>query len=124
MLNILVDDCLIVVFDVLNVIQGLKVVEQIGDVVLFYKIGLGMLIGGGLVLVNELKVEYGKCIFLDMKLFDIGVMVENVVCGLVQFDLDFLIVYGDFYVVKVVKDGVVGKDMKILVVIILMLLDW
>lgn len=32
-------------------------------------------------------------------------------------------VYGDFYVVKVVKEGVVGKDFKIFVVIILMLLD-
>lgn len=51
--------------------------------VLFYKIGLGMLMGGGFVFVNELKVEYGKCIFLDMKFFDIGVIVENVVCGFV-----------------------------------------
>lgn len=49
------DDCLIVVLDVLNVLVGLELVEKIGDVVSFYKIGLGMLIGGGLVLVNELK---------------------------------------------------------------------
>lgn len=32
-------------------------------------------------------------------------------------------VYGDFYVVKVVKEGVLGKDFKIFVVMILMLLD-
>ena len=34
----------------------------------FYKIGLGMLTGGGLALANELKDEHGKRIFLDMKL--------------------------------------------------------
>jgi len=117
------DDRLIVAMDVPNAVQGLQLAEQLGDAVSFYKIGLGMLTGGGLALANELKHEMGKRIFLDMKLFDIGATVENAVRGLTQFDLDFLTVHGDPYVVKAAKEGAAGKDMKILAVTILTSLD-
>ncbi len=117
------DDRLIVALDVPNAVSGLKLAEEIGDAVSFYKIGLGMLTGGGLALANELKGEFGKRIFLDMKLFDIGATVENAVRGLAQFDLDFLTVHGDPYVVKAAKEGAGGSDMKILAVTILTSLD-
>lgn len=89
----------------------------------FYKIGLGMLTGGGLALANELKQEHGKRIFLDMKLFDIGATVEAAVRGLAQFDLDFLTVHGDPHVVRAAKEGAAGSDLKILAVTILTSLD-
>lgn len=117
------DDRLIVAMDVPNALEGLKLAEQLGDAVSFYKIGLGMLTGGGLALANELKQEHGKRIFLDMKLFDIGATVENAVRGLAQFDLDFLTVHGDPYVVRAAKEGAAGKDLKILAVTILTSLD-
>ena len=117
------DDRLIVALDVQNALQGLQLAERIGDAVSFYKIGLGMLTGGGLALANELKAEHGKRIFLDMKLFDIGATVENAVRGLAQYDLDFLTVHGDPYVKKAAKEGASGKDMKILAVTILTSLD-
>ena len=66
------DDRLIVALDVPHAVAGLELAEKLGDAVSFYKIGLGMLTGGGLALANELKQEHGKRIFLDMKLFDIG----------------------------------------------------
>jgi orotidine-5'-phosphate decarboxylase len=113
------DDRLIVALDVPNALQGLALTEQLGDAVSFYKIGLGMLTGGGLALANELKQEHGKRIFLDMKLFDIGNTVENAVRGLAQFDLDFLTVHGDPHVVRAAKEGASGKDLKILAVTIL-----
>ncbi|UWQ33013.1 orotidine-5'-phosphate decarboxylase [Leisingera sp. M527] len=118
-----VDDRLIVAMDVPNALNGLKLAEQLGDAVSFYKIGLGMLTGGGLALANELKQEHGKRIFLDMKLFDIGATVENAVRGLAQFNLDFLTVHGDPYVVQAAKEGAAGKDLKILAVTILTSLD-
>jgi len=117
------DDRLIVALDVPNALQGLAVADQLGDAVSFYKIGLGMLTGGGLALANELKQERGKRIFLDMKLFDIGQTVENAVAGLAQYDLDFLTVHGDPHVVRAAKEGARGKDMKILAVTILTSLD-
>ncbi|MBU2935964.1 MULTISPECIES: orotidine-5'-phosphate decarboxylase [Pacificibacter] len=117
------DDRLIVALDVPNVIKGLEVAKQIGDAVSFYKIGLGMLTGGGLALANELKQEHGKKIFLDMKFFDIGATVENAVRGTAQFDIDFLTVHGDPYVVEAAKQGASRSDMKILAVTILTSLD-
>ena len=117
------DDRLIVAMDVPNALDGLKLAEQLGDAVSFYKIGLGMLTGGGLALANELKQEHGKRIFLDMKLFDIGATVENAVRGLAQFYLDFLTVHGDPYVVRAATEGAAGKDLKILAVTILTSLD-
>ncbi len=117
------DDRLIVALDVPNALEGLALAEKLGDAVGFYKIGLGMLTGGGLALANELKQEHGKRIFLDMKLFDIGATVEAAVRGLAQYDLDFLTVHGDPHVVRAARNGVGGKDMKILAVTILTSLD-
>ena len=117
------DDRLIVALDVPNALAGLKLAEQLGTSVGFYKIGLGMLTGGGLALANELKSEHGKRIFLDMKLFDIGATIEAAVRGLAQFDLDFLTVHGDPHVVRAAKEGASGKPMKILAVTILTSLD-
>ena len=118
-----VDDRLIVALDVPNLLQGQELVGQIGDAVSFYKIGLGMLTGGGLALANELKQERGKRIFLDMKLFDIGATVEAAVRGLAQFDLDFLTVHGDPHVVAAAKEGAAGSNLKILGVTVLTSLD-
>jgi len=117
------DDRLIAALDVPNALQGLQLAEQIGDAVSFYKIGLGMLTGGGLALANELKQDHGKRIFLDMKLFDIGATVEAAVRGLAQFDLDFLTVQGDPQVVCAAKEGAAGSGLKILAVTVLTSLD-
>lgn len=117
------DNRLIVALDVPHAVAGLELAQRLGDSVGFYKIGLGMLTGGGLALANELKSEHGKRIFLDMKLFDIGATVEAAVRGLAQFDLDFLTVHGDPHVVRAAKEGAAGSDLKILAVTILTSLD-
>ena len=117
------DDRLIVALDVANAFEGLHLAQKLGDDVSFYKIGLGMLTGGGLALANELKQDHGKRIFLDMKLFDIGATIEAAVRGLAQFDLDFLTVHGDPHVVRAAKEGAAGKPLKILAVTFLTSLD-
>ncbi len=117
------DDRLIVALDVPNALAGLDLAAKLGEAVGFYKIGLGMLTGGGLALANELKQDHGKRIFLDMKLFDIGATVEAAVRGLAQFDLDFLTVHGDPHVVRAAKEGAAGSNLKILAVTILTSLD-
>ena len=117
------DDRLIVALDVPNAVAGLELTQRLGHSVSFYKIGLGMLTGGGLALANELKHEHGKRIFLDMKLFDIGATIEAAVRGLAQFDIDFLTVHGDPHVVRAAKQGAAGSGMQILAVTILTSLD-
>jgi orotidine-5'-phosphate decarboxylase len=119
----LADDRLIVALDVPNALAGLELARTLGDAVSFYKIGLGMLTGGGLALANELKQEHGKRIFLDMKFFDIGATVTAAVRGIAQYDLDFLTVHGDPHVVRAAKEGAGGSDLKILAVTVLTSLD-
>ncbi|MBK5928815.1 orotidine-5'-phosphate decarboxylase [Rhodobaculum claviforme] len=113
------DDRLIVALDVPDAVRGLALSAQLGDAVGFYKIGLGMLTGGGLALARELKDEHGKRIFLDLKLFDIGATVEAAVRGLARFDLDFLTVHGDPQVVAAARAGAEGSGLRILAVTVL-----
>ena len=117
------DDRLIVALDLPNLIQAMALVDRLGDSVSFYKIGLGMLTGGGLALANELKQERGKRVFLDMKLFDIGATIEAAVRGLAQYELDFLTIHGDPQVVAAAAEGKAGSEMKILAVTVLTSLD-
>lgn len=117
------DDRLIVALDVPNALAGMDLADRLGDAVGFYKIGLGMLTGGGLALANELKQDRGKRIFLDMKLFDIGATIEAAVRGLAQFDMDFLTVHGDPHVVRAAKQGASGTNLKILGVTVLTSLE-
>ncbi len=109
------DDRIIVALDKPNLIECEAMVEKLGDSVNFYKIGLGMLCEGGLGLAIELKNQ-GKRVFLDMKFFDIGATVEKAVRGLIPYNLDFLTVHGDPYVVQGAFKGRGDSNMKILAV--------
>ncbi|MCC6008318.1 MAG: orotidine-5'-phosphate decarboxylase [Rhodobacteraceae bacterium] len=117
------DDRLIVALDLPHAVAGLDMAGRLGDAVSFYKIGLGMLTGGGLALARELKDEHGKRVFLDLKLFDIGATVEAAVRGLAAFGLDFLTVHGDPHVVRAARAGAGGSEMSILAVTVLTSLD-
>ncbi len=116
-------DRLIVALDLPDAVRGGELAQRLGDTVSFYKIGLGMLTGGGLALARELKDTHGKRIFLDLKLFDIGATVEAAVRGLVQFAPDFLTVHGDPYVVEAASRAAAGSATRILAVTVLTSLD-
>ena len=117
------DDRLIVALDLPDALSALDLTERLGDAVGFYKIGLGMLTGGGLALAGELKEEHGKKVFLDLKLFDIGATIEAAVRGLARFDLDFLTVQGDPQVVAAAAEGAAGSGLRILAVTFLTSLE-
>lgn len=116
------DDRLIVALDLPDAVAAGELADKLGDAVGFYKIGLGMLTGGGLGLACELK-DQGKRIFLDLKLYDIGATVEKAVAGLAQFNLDFLTVHGDPQVVGAAVAGRGAAPTRILAVTILTSLD-
>ena len=117
------DPRLIVALDVPGALAGLAVAERIGDAASFYKIGLGMLTGGGLALARELMDERGARVFLDMKLFDIGATVEAAVRGLAATGIDLLTVHGDPHVVRAAAEGRGGHATRILAVTVLTSLD-
>jgi len=115
-------DALIVALDAPDALSGEAMADRLGDAVGFYKIGLGMLTGGGLALAMELKAR-GKRVFLDMKLFDIANTVEAATRGLARFDLDFLTVHGDPHVVAAAVKGRGDAATRILAVTVLTSLD-
>lgn len=116
------DDRLIVALDLPDAARNRDLVARLGDDVCFYKIGLGLLAGGGLDLARELKAA-GRHVFLDMKLFDIGATVEAAVRGLAGLGIDFLTVHGDPPVVAAAARGRGGSPLRILAVTILTSLD-
>ncbi len=111
-------DRLIVALDVPIALEALRLVDRIGEAVTFYKVGLGMLTGGGLALTDELKAK-GKRVFLDMKLFDIPATVQAAVDGLTRYNMDFLTVHGDPAVVAAAVAGRGKRKTRILAVTVL-----
>jgi orotidine-5'-phosphate decarboxylase len=116
------DDRLIVALDVPDAVSGLALADALGDAVSFYKVGLGMLTGGGLALARELKDERGKRVFLDLKLFDISATVAAAVRSLADLAPDLLTVHGDPHVVRAAA-GARGPATRILAVTVLTSLD-
>ncbi len=84
---------LIVALDFAETATARSLVNQLGPAVEFYKIGLELVLSGGLDLVRALKGE-GKRVFLDMKLLDIGNTVEKATAAVAQLGADFLTVHG------------------------------
>ncbi|MCY4153000.1 MAG: orotidine-5'-phosphate decarboxylase [Aestuariivita sp.] len=117
------DDRLIVALDVPDFSAGCDLATEIGDVVSFYKVGLGTLSGDGLTLATKLKKDFEKRVFLDLKLFDISATIENAVRQLSNLEFDFLTVHGDPHVVEAAVRGASGSKLKILAVTILTSLD-
>lgn len=117
------DNRLILALDYTHPDEARKMVEKLGPAIEFYKVGQIMLANGGLEFCKELKEQYGKRVFLDLKLFDIGNTVEKAVMALSEFQFDFLTVHGDPYVVEAAVRGRGESSTKILAITILTSLD-
>ncbi|MEM9726195.1 MAG: orotidine-5'-phosphate decarboxylase [Pseudomonadota bacterium] len=113
---------LIVALDVPNVLAGQDMVQRVGAEAVWWKIGLGMLAGGGMALGMDL-MERGQKIFLDLKLFDIGQTIENAVRGLAAREPHYLTVHGDPQVVAAAAEGRGAARTRVLAVTVLTSLD-
>src|SRR5690606_29568866 len=67
-------DTLVVALDVPTYDEAISIVRELGDEVSFYKIGLELVMDGGLDLARKL-LDDGNKVFLDMKFLDIGTTV-------------------------------------------------
>ncbi len=85
-------DRLILALDVPSVAAASALVEQLGDVVSFYKIGYQLAFAGGLAFAETL-VRADKRVFLDLKLHDIGNTVAKGVESVARLGATFLTVH-------------------------------
>ncbi len=116
-------DKLIVALDLPSYDEARALVDQLGDTVSFYKIGLELLFSDGLALAQELKTE-GKRVFLDLKFLDIGNTVERAVASAAGLGVDFITVHGhDTKTLKAAVRGRDGSKLKLLAVTVLTNLD-
>jgi orotidine-5'-phosphate decarboxylase len=116
-------DRLIVALDFAEVGAARAFVDQVGDSVTFYKVGLELVLNGGLDLVRALKAE-GKRVFLDMKLLDIPNTVEKAVANAARTGADFLTIHAiDTKTIAAAATGAAGSDLKVLGVTVLTSLD-
>ena len=113
-------DRLIVALDVKSNAAALKLVEQLGDAVSFYKIGSPLFTRTGPDIVKKLK-QAGKKIFLDLKFHDIPNTVTHAVEAAAALDVDLLTVHagGGAAMIKAAREAVGDEGPRILAVTIL-----
>jgi orotidine-5'-phosphate decarboxylase len=98
-------------------------VARLGEAVTFYKIGLELVMAGGLGLARELSGA-GKRVFLDMKLLDIENTVERATRNAATCGATFLTVHAhDAKTLRAALTGSAGTDLEILGVTVLTNLD-
>ena len=85
-------DRLIVALDVQHVSDAEALIARLGDSVGVYKVGLQLMLGGGVELAERLAGE-GKRVFLDAKLLDIDNTVAKAVENAVRMDVSLLTVH-------------------------------
>jgi orotidine-5'-phosphate decarboxylase len=116
-------DRLIVALDVPAVADARALVDALGPEVTFYKIGLELVMSGGLELARDLA-RTGKKVFLDMKLLDIGNTVERAARNAAATGASFLTVHGhDRKTLSAALAGTSGTQLQVLAVTVLTNLD-
>jgi orotidine-5'-phosphate decarboxylase len=116
-------DRLIVALDFPAVDAARTLVERLGPSVTFYKIGLELVMAGGLDLSRRLR-DTGKQVFLDMKLLDIENTVERATRAAAAAGATFLTVHAlDSKTVRAATAGRAGTGLRLLGVTVLTNLD-
>jgi len=124
MIDTLTDRRLICALDTPSCGEARAIVEQLGDRVGVYKIGLELLAVGGMALAAELK-QSGRQVFLDWKLHDIGETVRRASAAIAATgSCDFLTVHAEPQVMMAAVRGRTNRrEMKILGVTVMTSLD-
>ena len=113
------DPRLIVGLDLPSVEAAEAVVDRIGDVVEFYKVGLTLLARpGGVAFAHRLRAR-GKKVFQDWKLHDIGAQVEGAARSVAEGGCDLLTVHAEPQVMRAAVKGRGDLGTKILAVTVM-----
>ncbi|HUI21747.1 MAG TPA: orotidine-5'-phosphate decarboxylase [Methylocella sp.] len=108
----------IVALDFATLGEAEALVARLGDQISFYKIGLELAYGGGLLLAQDL-IKTGKHIFLDLKLHDIPATVSRACAQVAGLGASFLTIHGYPQTMKAAKLATAGSSLRLLAVTVL-----
>ena len=112
---------LIFALDVTDAAAARKLVEQLGEAVQFYKIGLELLMAGEYFPLLDWLVARHKKVFVDLKFFDVPATVAAAVRQLRNRGVTFTSVHGNQAIMEAA--GAAKGDVKVLAVTVLTSLD-
>ena len=119
--DIPVRERLIFALDVPDLDRARRLIDTLGDSVVFYKLGLEFFLSGHYFeLARELQ-DSGKKIFADLKLFDIPATVAAAVRQLARHQVDFCTVHGNDRMLRAAAEA--KGEMQVLAVTALTSLD-
>ena len=113
---------LIFALDVPDADEARRLVETLGDSVVFYKLGLELAMAGGYFELLDWMVARGKKVFADLKFFDIPATVAAAVRRLNGRGISFVTVHGNQGIMEAAAGAAEG-DLKVLAVTVLTSLD-
>lgn len=113
---------LIFALDVPKADQARALVEQLGDSVTFYKIGMELLMTGGYFELLDWLKQRGNRVFVDLKLFDVPATVGRAIARLAERGADFATVHGNQGIMQAAASAK-GSELKVLAVTALTSLD-
>jgi orotidine-5'-phosphate decarboxylase len=112
---------LIFALDVPGPKEGLELAGQLGDSVIFYKLGLELFMGGGYFELVDDLIAQGKKIFIDLKFFDVPQTVASAVKRLNGRGVTLTTVHGNDAILRAACEA--KQDVKVLAVTVLTSLD-
>jgi orotidine-5'-phosphate decarboxylase len=121
MKNIPSAERLIFALDVPTIPAARELVARLGDSVVFYKLGLELMMTGGYFELLDEMAANGKKIFADLKFFDIPQTVANAVANLNGRGVTFTTVHGNQGIMEAAVAA--AEDVGILAVTVLTSLD-
>ncbi len=120
--NLPANERLIFAMDVSDCDRARQLAEELGDVVVFYKLGLELMMSGGYFELLDWMLARDKKVFADLKFYDIPATVGSAVRQLKNRGASFVTVHGDKSIMEAAAESK-GDDLKVLVVTVLTSLD-
>lgn len=113
---------LIFAMDVPDCDRARHLATELGDSVVFYKLGLELMMTGGYFELLEWMLAQGKKVFADLKFYDIPATVGAAIKRLSSRGASFVTVHGNQSIMEAAASNK-GCDMKVLAVTVLTSLD-
>ena len=112
---------LIMALDLPSIPEAKALVEELGDSVIFYKVGMELFMSGDYFTFIEWLKEHNKKVFVDLKFFDISATVGRAIKALSNKGVDLATIHGNDAIMEAAAAN--KGDLKVLAVTALTSLD-